>query len=172
MQRIAKIAATRARAEYDKMLDYKRKADPAAERVNDWEKEYLDEMVKSAEYAFDSQSVRPYFAYDKVRDGVLEVTGTLFGAQFRRVDNDDVWAPEVETYDVYENGDRVGRFYLDMHPRADKYKHAAQFTMVNGVEGKQLPEAALVCNFPKPSEGDPALMEHNDVQTFFHEFGH
>jgi thimet oligopeptidase len=59
-----------------------------------------------------------------------------------------------------------------MHPRENKYNHAAQFGVRNGVEGKQIPEAALICNFPGGETGDPGLMEHSDVQTFFHEFGH
>ena len=61
----------------------------------------------------------------------------------------------------------LGRFYLDMFPRAGKYKHAASFPMRNGVNGKQLTEAALVCNFPQSG-----LMEFSQVETFFHEFGH
>jgi thimet oligopeptidase len=69
-------------------------------------------------------------------------------------------------------GEKLGRIYLDLHPRADKYKHAAQFGMLDGVIGKQLPEGALVCNFPDPSDGGPALMDHDDVVTMFHEFGH
>jgi thimet oligopeptidase len=59
-----------------------------------------------------------------------------------------------------------------MHPRSEKYKHAAQFNIVNGLAGRQLPEAALVCNFPGGEPGDAGLMEHDDVVTFFHEFGH
>ena len=66
----------------------------------------------------------------------------------------------------------MARFYLDMFPRADKFKHAAMFQMRSGVEGSALPEAALVCNFPQPSEGDPALLLHDQVTTFFHEVGH
>ena len=65
----------------------------------------------------------------------------------------------------------LGRIYLDMHPREDKYKHYAQFTLTNGKSGPQLPEGVLVCNFPKPG-AEPALMQHSDVETFFHEFGH
>ncbi|MBW2459251.1 MAG: peptidase M3, partial [Deltaproteobacteria bacterium] len=64
------------------------------------------------------------------------------------------------------------RFYLDMHPRDGKYGHAAAFQMYAGMSGIQHPSATLVCNFPDPSKGGPALMEHRDVTTFFHEFGH
>jgi thimet oligopeptidase len=66
----------------------------------------------------------------------------------------------------------IGRFYLDMHPRPDKFNHAAQFGLRPGVRDHWLPEAVLVCNFPEPKEGDPALLTHMDVETFFHEFGH
>jgi thimet oligopeptidase len=58
-----------------------------------------------------------------------------------------------------------------MHPRAGKYNHAAMFTMVNGKGGRRVPECALVCNLPQPND-EPALLQHSDVTTFFHEFGH
>jgi thimet oligopeptidase len=59
-----------------------------------------------------------------------------------------------------------------MHPRDGKFGHAAQFTMRRGVKGYQTPEAVLVCNFPGGEGDGPALMEHDDVETFLHEFGH
>jgi thimet oligopeptidase len=61
---------------------------------------------------------------------------------------------------------------LDLHPREGKYSHAAMFGLVIGLRDIQLPQAALVCNFPDPKTAAPALMEHTDVVTFFHEFGH
>jgi thimet oligopeptidase len=73
---------------------------------------------------------------------------------------------------MHENGKLVGRFYFDMHPRANKYNHAAQFDVRTGIQGRQIPEAALICNFPGGEANDPGLMEFNDVKTFFHEFGH
>jgi len=82
------------------------------------------------------------------------------------------WAPSVGTWDVIENGKVVGRFYLDMHPRPGKYSHAQMAPVLDGVRGKHLPEAALVCNFPEPTATDPGLMDYGDVVTFFHEFGH
>jgi thimet oligopeptidase len=83
-----------------------------------------------------------------------------------------VWHESVDCYDMLENGKLVGRFYLDMHPRKDKYNHAAQFDVRTGVSGRQIPEAALICNFPGGEAGDPGLMEYGDVRTFLHEFGH
>jgi thimet oligopeptidase len=60
----------------------------------------------------------------------------------------------------------LGRIYLDLHPREGKYSHAAQFTITDGISGTQLPEGVLVCNFNR------GLMEHQEVVTLFHEFGH
>lgn len=68
---------------------------------------------------------------------------------------------------MFEDGKLTGRFYLDMHPRENKYNHAAQFGIKNGILNKQIPEGALVCNFPGGDKNDPGLMEHGDVETFF-----
>jgi thimet oligopeptidase len=73
---------------------------------------------------------------------------------------------------VFEGEKRIGRFYLDMHPREGKDKWFSASPVVTGVRGRYLPEAALICNFPNPSANDPGLMQYNDVVTFFHEFGH
>jgi thimet oligopeptidase len=59
-----------------------------------------------------------------------------------------------------------------MHPRPGKYQHFAQFTLANGQRGVRRPEGVLVCNFPEPKPGAPALLEHAEVKTLFHEFGH
>jgi thimet oligopeptidase len=82
------------------------------------------------------------------------------------------WDPAVETWDVIDNGKMIGRFYLDMHPRPGKYSHAEMAAVLDGVRGKQLPEAILICNFAEPTATDPGLMNYGDAVTFFHEFGH
>jgi thimet oligopeptidase len=85
----------------------------------------------------------------------------------------ELWHGSVKAFEVMRDGEKIGRIYLDMHPRPNKYKHMAHFPIQLGVEGKQLPVGALVCNFPDPSKTKgPALMEHHDVETMFHEFGH
>ncbi len=172
VEKIARAAEARMRRDFAQLLERKRRDVPSAERVEPWDSAYLQERVKAEQYGFDSLSVRPYLEYTRVKDGVLEVTARLFGIEYRRVPDATVWHPEVEVHDVVEDGRLLGRVYLDMHPRDGKYKHYAQFTLASGQEGVRLPEGVLVCNFPRHASGAAALMEHGDVKTFFHEFGH
>ncbi len=169
--RVAKAAEPRMKAEYQVLLAELKAMDKAATEVNDWQQAYLQGRVKKAKFAFDAQAMRPYLHYDKVKAGLLELTGRLFGITYKPKKDATVWHPSVEVYDVFEGDKHYGTIYLDMHPREGKYKHAAQFTLVNGVAGRQLPAGVLVCNFPNPKTGN-GLMEHKEVETFFHEFGH
>lgn len=172
IDRVVAASGKRAELEYRQLLAFKRRHEPGATVVTAWESGYWSEKLRKAEYDFDAQSVRPYFPFAEVKQGVLDVTSRLFGVTYRRVEDAPVWDPSVECWEMYENGRLVGRFYFDLHPRKDKYSHAAQFDVRTGLEGRQIPEAALVCNFPGGEPDDPGLMEYGDVRTFFHEFGH
>jgi len=171
-ERVSARARPVGEAEFSDLLAELRTIDPAAERVDAWQSRYLAERVKRRKHSFDSQSVRPYFAYAKVRDGILATTETLFGVRIERSESGSPWHETVECFDVFEGDRAVARFYLDMFPRDGKFKHAAMFQVRSGVSGGAIPEAALVCNFPAPTEGDPALLLHDQVTTFFHEVGH
>ncbi|BDG10142.1 M3 family metallopeptidase [Anaeromyxobacter paludicola] len=171
IERIAAAAEGRMRRDFAQLLERKRADDPAAAEVNGWDSTFLQERVKAERYGFDAQEIRPYFEYGRVKQGVLDVTARLFGLTYRPVPGAPRWHEEVEVFDVLEGGRPMGRIYLDMHPREGKYKHYAQFTARSGVAGQRLPEGVLVCNFPRPGK-EPALLEHGDVRTFFHEFGH
>lgn len=172
IEKISTASDKKAKDEYQLLLDFKRKSDPNATIVNTWESTYLSEQYKNENYQFNSQLVRPYLPYPQVKQGLLDLTSKLFGVTFVRNYNTPVWDSSVECWEMMENGKIIGRLYLDMHPRPNKYNHAAQFGIRSGAKDKQIPEAALVCNFPAPTKEDPALMEFGDVQTFFHEFGH
>ncbi len=172
IDRVVAASGPKSEREYAVILKRKQQDLPKATVVNAWERTYYAELVRKAQYSFDSQTVRPYFAFDRVKQGLLDVTGTLFNVTYRRLPDAAVWDPSVEAYEMLEDGRIIGRFYLDMHPRPNKYNHAAQFGIRSGITGRQLPEAALVCNLPGGQPGDPGLMTHDDVVTFFHEFGH
>jgi len=154
------------------LLHEKQKVHPGATEIWDYENWYYPELVRRAKYNFDSQSVRPYFPYQQVKQGILDTAAKFFHVTFHQETSAPAWDAAVETWDVFDNGKPIGRFYLDMHPRPGKYSHDAEFPLLDGVRGKQLPEAALICNLPEPTASDPGLMEIGDVETFFHEFGH
>ncbi len=172
LEQVGAVSLGRAQADLERLLQRKRKDNPSAARVEDWEKAYYEERVRKESFAFDSQSVRPYFEFGRTRDGLLTICSRLFDVSFHKVEGADVWHPSVDVYDVRRGSEALGRIYLDLHPRPDKYKHAAQFPLVPGVRGLQKPEGVLVCNFADPAVASPALLDHADVVTLFHEFGH
>jgi len=139
--------------------------------LRDCDRVFVAEAVRREAYAFDTTRARPYFPFASVLRGVLETSERLYGISFVRVDP-PAWHPSVSAFDLVEDGEPRARVWLDMHPREDKYQHAAMFTIASGVEGGALPEACLVCNFPEPTADDPALLEPRQVRTLFHEFGH
>jgi len=161
-----------AQKEYAMILEFARMREPGLKQIDAASRGFWVEQYRRSEFEFDSQSVRPYFPYSRVEPGVLATAEKLFQVKFRRIENPDVWHPSVSAWEVWDGAERTGRFYLDMHPREGKDKWFSAHPLIPGIRGRQLPEAALICNFPEPKEGNPGLMQYSDVVTFFHEFGH
>ena len=172
IQQVDDASRPLAKREFEMLLAEKQKTNPGAKEIWDYERAYLLELVRRSKYDFDSQSVRPYFPFMQVKQGILDAAAELFHVSFQQEPNVPSWDPSVETWVVIDSGKPIGRFYLDMHPRPGKFSHAEMVPVLDGIRGKQLPEAILVCNFPVPTATDPGLMDYGDVETFFHEFGH
>ncbi|MEN8706505.1 MAG: M3 family metallopeptidase [Nocardioides marinisabuli] len=167
IDRITHDATAAAERDAAVLLERARLDHPGLERLDVSCARFYTEAVRRERYDVDAQQVRRYFDFTRVRQGLLDVTGRLFGLTWTPVDDAPTWHDEVAAYDVaLAGGEQLGRIYLDLHPRAGKYNHAAQFDLVSGVAGRQLPEGVLVCNFGR------GLMEHSEVVTLFHEFGH
>ncbi|HEX8466847.1 MAG TPA: M3 family metallopeptidase [Allosphingosinicella sp.] len=167
---IAAVVEAPARRDLAKMLARLKAIDPKATAVPAWSTGYLSQLIRKEQYSVDPQEVRQYFAYDNVRDGILKLTQDLFGVQIRKWDT-PLWAPGVEAYEMVEGGKVIGRFFMDNHPREGKYSHANVIPIRTGLTGRSLPVGILVCNFPA-GDHKTGLMEHRDVETFLHEFGH
>jgi len=165
VERLTDAAEAAGRRDIQTLLERKAQDDPAATGIDAADAGYYGELVRREQYDVDAQEVRRYFDFARVRAGLLDVTGRLFGIEYRAVDV-PTWHEDVAAYDVVRDGAALGRIYLDLHPREGKFKHAAQFDLVCGLAGRQAPEGVLVCNFPR------GLMEHQHVVTLFHEFGH
>jgi thimet oligopeptidase len=188
---VEEAARETAQREFVELERFVREREPGALPLTLSDARYWEEQFRRERYDFDSQSVRPYFPYEQVEAGILATAGKLFGVKFVKVEDAVVWGVGVKAFDVVDGGDShpthddetvmngapggsnvVGRIYLDMHPREGKSKWFSECSLVGGVLGRQLPEASLVCNFPRPEGDDAGLMQYSDVVTFFHEFGH
>jgi len=171
--RLEEASRSGAEREFQMVFDFARERRPGLNEMNAASRAYWYEQYRRAAFDFDSQSVRPYFPYAQVEQGVLDTAAKLFGVEFRK-STAAGWHKDVSVFDVMDlDGEtQIGRFYLDMHPRDGKDKWFSATPVVTGVQGRYLPEAGLICNFPGGEEGDPGLMQYNDVVTYFHEFGH
>jgi len=149
--------------------------DPKVSSIAPWEASYYNQLLMKNKYQLDAEQVKEYFELNHVMDGLFQTTQHLFGLKFTEVKNPSVWHKDARMFEVQRDGKLVGRFYLDLFPRDNKYTHAACFGIVPGQatpQGYQVPTAALLCNFNAPTADKPALMSHGQVETFFHEFGH
>jgi peptidyl-dipeptidase Dcp len=140
----------------------------------DWR--YYAEKVRKEKYSLDEQEIKPYFSLENVRDGIFTLTNKLFGLTFKKLDNIPTYHPDAVAYQVLEaNGDHVGVLYMDFHPRASKRGGAwmTSFSDQQIKDGKRIaPVISIVCNFSSPTANAPALLTFDEVETFFHEFGH
>jgi thimet oligopeptidase len=174
LDKAAKPVATK---EYAEILKFAQEREPGLKEIPAYSAAYWMEQYQRAVYGFDSQAVRAYFPFPEVQQGVLDTAARLFHVQFVEVKGLELWDPSVTVFDVIDRvqgdeGKRLGRIYLDMHPREGKNKWFNAGTMVSGVADRQMPEARLNGNFAGGAGSDPGLMQYSDVVTFFHEFGH
>jgi oligopeptidase A len=136
---------------------------------------YYSEKFKKKFYDIDEEKYMPYFEQSRVVNGLFEFLSEIFGVEFKQVEN-QLWNEKASTYDIYENGKVISRFYIDLEARESK-KGGAWVNdwiphHINSSGDEVLPEAFVVCNFSKSSEEQPSLLRHDDVVTLFHEVGH
>jgi Zn-dependent oligopeptidase len=167
--------ATKAPADrqYAALMEIAQRDDASAKNIGFWDTQYHIARAKDERFRFDPREVRPYLEYNSVRQAILDLASQIFDLTFTPVEPRETWHEDAEHFSVTMNGKPAGFITLDMHPRPGKNKWATSFGYKLGLKDRQLPHNVLVCNFPDPkaSKG-PALMEHQQVVTFFHEFGH
>ena len=154
------------------------RADTGDETVRVWDWSYYDTQQRKTDYGVDNFEVANYFPLPQVLTGMFELTSEMFGIQFEEIEDFDRWHEDVQMFAIRESaiGEEIARFYLDLFPREGKYGHAAEFPLIPSrvlEDGSyQNPMCAMVANFTKPTKDSPSLLQHSEVETLFHEFGH
>ena len=145
-------------------------------RLESWDFSYWSEKYQQAEYSLSAEELKPYFQLESCIDAVFGLASRLYGISFQELDNVPVYHEDVKVYEVKDaDGSHLALFYADFFPRASKRGGAwmTEFrgqSIENGVEKR--PFISIVCNFTKPTADAPALITHDELTTFLHEFGH
>ena len=149
-----------------------------AELLQPWDWVYYHNKQRKLDYGIDQNEVADYFPLNTAIEGMFDITGDVFGLEYRKVENTKAWHEDVALYEIYNaDGDEpIASFYFDLFPREGKYGHAACFDVMGRVVGEdgavRAPVAAVVANFTKPGPDSPSLLKHDEALTLFHEFGH
>jgi thimet oligopeptidase len=178
LNRVKDAVVERASADRADLLAMKRKDDPAATELFAWERSFYARKLKQERYALDNETVKQYFPVGRVVEGTMNVYQKVLGVTFRELQGGPTWAPGVRLFEISDtkSGKRIGHFYLDLTPREGKHGHPAAYSIISGSRNEDgsyvEPVSAMVADFPKAAPGQPSLLTHGDVETFFHEFGH
>jgi peptidyl-dipeptidase Dcp len=139
----------------------------------DWD--HYAEQVRKEKYDLDEKEIKPYFELNSVlKNGVFFAATQLYGITFKERTDLPVYQEDVKVFELFEeDGTSIGLFYCDYFKRDNKSGGAWMSNLVgqSGLLGTK-PVIYNVCNFTKPSKGEPALISFDDVTTMFHEFGH
>ncbi len=145
-------------------------------KLASWDWWHYTEKLRQEKYALDDAALRPYFKLDNVRDGIFALCGRLYGLKFVALPDLPRYHPEVQVFEVQEaDGSHTGVLYMDFHPRPGKRSGAwsGGFRRAWYEDGKRVPPVSTItCNFTRPAAEAPALLSTDEVETFFHEFGH
>lgn len=175
LNQLAAKAVPQAKREYEELVTFARDELGMTDELEPWDISYASEKLKEQRYAVSQEELKPYFPAPRVIEGLFETAHRLFNISFEQVSDFETYHPDVQLYNVLENGEVVARFYMDLYAREGKRGGAWMDECRKRVRigGKlQKPVAYLTCNFTPPVDGKPSLLTHDEVTTLFHEFGH
>lgn len=167
-----------AEKEYEEVQALARKEQGDDFTVMPWDWSYYSNKLKDEKFSINEEMLRPYFELGKVKEGVFGLANKLYGITFRKNADIPVYHKDVDAYEVFDkDGAYLAVLYTDFHPREGK-RAGAWMTEYKGqwidreTGENSRPHISVVMNFTKPTESKPALLTHNEVETFLHEFGH
>lgn len=177
---LSKMVQPKAVEEFKSIHDFKREKNGQQDiELEPWDEAYFTRSMKSSAYNLDFSVVASYFSLSQCIEGLKLLVESLFGVKFLNIPltPGESWHPDVMKMALHHpNEGDLGYIYLDLNSRRGKYPGCAHFAIRGGRRLSkteyQLPVIALVCNFSKPPNSATVRLNHSDVDTLFHEFGH
>lgn len=141
-----------------------------------WDWWYYAEKIRKTCYDLDEATLKPYFQLSSVRQGAFDVANKLYGIRFEPLEGMPVYHPDVDVFKVLDkDGSYLGIYMTDYYPRPGKRAGAwmGNFSDQYSIDGNDVrPIVYNVGNFTKPTADAPSLLNQDEVETLFHEFGH
>ncbi|KAL8217979.1 hypothetical protein R6Q57_021352 [Mikania cordata] len=176
---LSKAVQPKAVEEFETMRDFKRRKNSQDLELEPWDEAYLARSMKSSAYNMDFSVIASYFSLSQCIEGLKVLVESLFGMKFIDIPlaPGESWHQDVLKMVLHQpNEGDLGYIYLDLNSRPGKYPGCAHFAIRGGRQVSkteyQLPVIALVCNFSKSQNSAIVRLNHSDVDTLFHEFGH
>ena len=164
----AKVEAT----ELQKLMD----AEGKGEKLEAWDWWYYSEKLRKSKFNLDEEALKPYFKLENVRQGVFDLASKLYGLKFKKLTGMPIYHPDVEVFEVNDaDGSLIGILYTDYFPRAGKRAGAWMNNITEQYKKGGVNHRPIICNvgnFTKPTSSNPSLLNMDEVETLFHEFGH
>ncbi len=180
LEDLAAKAQPQAMQEFDELKAYA-KDEQGVNDLQAWDVTYYGEKLKQARYSVSQEEIKPYFPAPKALAGLFEVVNRLFNVTVEEatdatVESGDIYHPDAKLFNIKKDGQLIAQFYLDLYARAKKrggaWMDECRVRRTKADSKAQIPVAYLVCNFTPPVGDQPALLNHNELTTLFHEFGH
>ena len=140
--------------------------------ASDWR--YYAERLRKARYDIDDNEIMPYLPLEAMIAAAFDAASRLFCLSFQQRHDVPVYHPDVRVFEVRRHDEPLGLFYGDYFARSSKRGGAWMSSLRDqqSLDGKVLPLIINNCNFSKPAEGSPTLLNVDEARTLFHEFGH
>ena len=141
------------------------------EKMSPWNVSFVAEQMRKKSYDFDSEAMRPYFPLDKALQGTFDLAQTLFGLSIKKSQCES-WHDSVLFFEVRdESGAHIASFFADLFPRKGK-RSGAWMNLLKDATTTAPKLGLIAANFNEPRKDAPALLNHDELLTLFHEFGH
>ncbi|AMA64901.1 Oligopeptidase A [Candidatus Arsenophonus lipoptenae] len=176
LNNLIKIYYKKAKKELEELTQFSRNY-YKIKQIKPWDLDYYCEKQKQHKFSIKNEKLCTYFPEELVIKGLFELINRIYNIDVKERYDIDIWHPDVRFFELYnhKNNYLYGGLYLDIYSREYKREGAWMSNCVSRLKhldnSYQKPVAYLICNFNK-SFDKQILLNHDEVITLFHEFGH